>query len=72
MDPVLTVVDENHLQLSSIPGIHQSWTVHHPDSFANREATPRNHEAGIPLRNSHGDTRGNEGTLSRLERHIHA
>jgi hypothetical protein len=66
------MVDQDHLQLTPVPGVHQARSIHHTDTVTDGEAAPRNHEAGVALRNGNRDTRRNERPLTRFQAHIDA
>jgi len=48
-------VDERHLQLPSIPGIHQAGTVEHGYTMVPRQTAARCDQTGVAFRNRHGD-----------------
>lgn len=45
------MVDEDDLELASIPRIHDARAVHHADTMIQRQAAPRSNEPDVALRN---------------------
>ncbi len=67
-----TVVDGNDLDLTSIPGVDDPWGVDDPHPQTNSQPAARRHQADVTLGYGNRQTRGNDCSLPRLERHAFA
>lgn len=68
LDPFLTVVDQQHADLSPVARIDEPGPVDHTYAMSPGMAGPGQHETGKARRDGHGDAGGHCGTFSRIER----
>ncbi len=66
-DRLLAMVDEDHLELSSVAGIDETWAIHHTDAMAECEARAGHHESGMALGDRHSKAGRDERPLTWLE-----
>ena len=71
LEPVSATIDvERYYQaLAAIPGIDQSWPVHHRDPVPCRKSAARRDEPRVTFGDGDRDARGNHRPLPRTELH---
>ena len=70
LDGLITVIDQQHPDLTSITGIDQARSVDEPDPVAGCEARSRKDERGVSRRERDGETGGHRGPATRWELEI--
>lgn len=64
------MIDQAHLDLTPVPGVHRSRGVDHAQPHPGGQTRSRVHESGVPLGQRDRDARTHQRTFTRLENQI--